>query len=161
MLRIINESEDATNMMNGFEELMLNNMELQNEPSVGCFWFDVNKKVLFGVNSTLASDVPYAPNSFFGSPTKTGRKLHYQIWSKETHRKKDHRFSGDYTKIPRGRVFEVEGRGFVICVGSWIENYPEAEELIIDEFDLPVENTEILIDEHWNVGHGWSNDFLQ
>ena len=73
-------------------------------------------------------------------------------------RGKDKRFSGDYKQKPRGRVFEFKDDGFKICVGDWIDKYPEAIKEIIDVFNLP-ENTEVIKDEHWNIGHGWSQEF--
>ena len=53
-----------------------------------------------------------------------------------------------------------------VAVGSWIEGKihnevvldPEfVRELIIDEFNLP-DDVEFKVDEHWNIGHGWSED---
>ncbi len=147
--------------VNAFMDVMASNDELQEEPSVGIFWYDKDKNDLFGIVSALAKDVPYYSNNMFDGKVKTGRALHKNIWNKESKRNKDPRFSGDYTQVPRGRVFEVENKGFVVMVGDWIEKYPEAKEEIITEFNLP-EDTEFKIDDHWNLGHGWSEEgFLE
>lgn len=65
----------------------------------------------------------------------------------------------DYTKYPRGRIFEIKNKGFVVCVGKWINDYPRVKRLVTDEFQLP-ENTEFIIDQHWDLGHGWSDKEL-
>lgn len=152
------DTDDAES--NAFRELMLSNDELKDEPSVGIFWYDVDRNELFGVTSTLAQDVPFQKSTLFDKPVKTCRKLHYQTWAKEFHRGRDKRYQGDYTQVPRGRVFEIEGQGFVVCVGSWINEYPSCKELVIDEFDLPKDNTTFKVDEHWDLGHGWSDKFI-
>lgn len=147
--------------VNAFMDVMASNDELQEEPSVGIFWYDKDKNDLFGVVSALAQDVPYYSNNMFDSKVRTCRALHKNIWNKENKRNKDPRFSGDYTQVPRGRVFEVENKGFVVMVGDWIEKYPEAKEEILAEFNLP-EDTEFKMDDHWNLGHGWSEEgFLE
>ena len=49
--------------------------------------------------------------------------------------------------------------GFKVMTGSWIDKYPEAKEEIIFTFDLPEQNTEFVKDSHWDIGHGWSQEF--
>lgn len=61
---------------------------------------------------------------------------------------------------PRGRVFEFKDEGFKICVGNWINDNPEAIDEIMFEFQLDKNKTKVLIDEHWDLGRGWSNDYL-
>ena len=56
-------------------------------------------------------------------------------------RKKDKRFKGDYTQVPRGRVFQFEDGTFVVFTGDWINNYPDVKSLILEEFDLPEDAT--------------------
>ena len=151
------DTDDAES--NAFRELMSMNDSLKDEPSVGIFWYDTENDELFGITSTLAQDVPFQKSTLFDSPVKTCRKLHYQTWSKEFHRGKDRRYQGDYTKVPRGRIFEVDGQGFVVCVGEWINDYPSCKQLVLDEFDLP-EDAVFKIDSHWDLGHGWSDKFI-
>ena len=40
-----------------------------------------------------------------------------------------------------------------------VSPYPQAKQLIIDEFQLPPDKTEFIIDSHWDVGHGWTQEF--
>lgn len=141
--------------INAFRQLMADNREYQDDPYVGIFWYDTNRQELFGIKSALAEDLPFKYCSLFPHKAKTCTPLHEKVWQKEFYRKKDPRFSGDYTKVPRGRIFEVEDQGFVVCVGQWIKDHPEAKEEILYEFNLP-EDTEFKIDEHWDLGHGWS-----
>lgn len=139
-------------------EIMMANMEIQEEANVGSFWYDPVNDELFGVHSVPVSSLQFYESKQFQANVKTGPKLHQTIWKKESMRGKDIRFKEDYTKAPRGRVFEFENIGFVVFTGDWINDYPNAKDLIISEFDLP-KNTEFRIDEHWNVGRGWSNEF--
>lgn len=161
MKNYIHQSEDWRTdtldpQINAFRELMAENMQYQDDPYVGIFWYDTRNDELFGVKSALAEDVPYKLTDLFKNRARTCTPLHEKVWEKEYYRGKDQRFRGDYTKVPRGRVFEVEGQGFVVCVGSWIHAYPEAKALILDEFNLPEDQTVFKIDIHWELGHGFS-----
>lgn len=144
---------------NAVIDTMIQSFDLQNEPMVGCFWYDPIKKELYGVSSTLAQDVPFYKSDYFDSRVRTGRQLHQSIWKKEFYRGKDKRFTGDYTLKPRGRVFEIENKGFVVFTGDWIDKYSEVKDLILFEFQLPTNKTEFKKDEHWDIGHGWSQEF--
>lgn len=137
-------------------DTMATNNQYQDDAYIGPFWYDPNKKELYGYVLTLANDVPY--HDFKGKKYRTGNALHKNIWKKETFRGKDKRFQGDYKLKPRGRVFEEENGGFKVFVGSWIDNYPEAKDEIIDIFQLPKDNTEFIKDTHWDIGHGWSEE---
>ncbi len=143
-------------MINAFRDVMAYNNEFQDDPEVGLFWYDIENDDLFGVYSILADDAIYYHSDYFHSNTRTCKPLHYSIWQKEYNKGKDDRFQQEYTSVPRGRVFEVENRGFVVCVGKWINDYPQAKNLILYEFQLP-DNTEFIIDSHWDLGHGWSD----
>lgn len=151
-----NSSED----INALKELMAENIKYQDDGEVGIFWYDPETDELFGVKSADVNDVPYYKSNLFnGKEVKTCRPLHYKVWEKEYYRGKDKRFRGDYTLVPRGRVFFVKDEGFIVVVGEWINNYPAAKTLIIDEFNLP-NDAEFRIDEHWNISHGWSDKFM-
>lgn len=145
---------------NAAMEVMANNFDNQTESYVGCFWWDTKNKELFGVDKSPAEDVKYYHSTAWNTDVKTGRKLHQTIWKKEFMRHKDSRFTGDYTRVPRGRVFQFKDRGFVVFTGSWIDECPEAKEEIMFEFELPNDNTTFVKDEHWDIGHGWSTDFI-
>lgn len=143
-------------MINAFREIMASNLEYEDDPYVGIFWYDPRKNELFGVREALAEDTEFKQTSLFPQRARTCRPLHEKIWKRGYYTKEDPRFVGDYTKVPRGRIFEVEGQGFVVCVGGWIVKYPQAKQKIIDRFSLP-SNTEFKIDIHWDLGHGWSD----
>jgi len=138
---------------------MAENMNAEITPKLGIFWYDPKKNELFGVNKTIADDIPFMPNG-----KRTYRELHKNYWQRQFFRAqaKGERtiFTGDYTQIPRGRIFEYKNDGFKVMVGSWINDYPDdVRQMILDEFDLP-ENTEFIIDSHWDLGHGWSEENL-
>lgn len=78
------------------------------------------------------------------------------LYGKRALKNKDSRFQAKYTDVPRGCVFEVEDQGFIVCVGKWINDYPEAKAEILYEFQLP-NDTEFVIDSHWDLGYGWSD----
>ena len=151
----IRESQETNAAM----DAMLDSFESQGSPCVGPFWYDPENDELFGQSLTLASDRPFFKSLQFGAEVRTGHALHKSIWKKKSMQGKDKRFSGDYTQVPRGRVFEFKGQGFKVFVGSWIDDYPSAKGQIIDEFDLPRDNTEFVKDSHWDLGHGWSEEF--
>lgn len=141
--------------MNTALELMENNLDSQNEPMLGTFWYDKHNDELFGIRSVYADEVPYYESSIFKNKVKTSKLLHKTIWTKEHFRGKDKRFNGDYTKTPRGRIFEVENEGFVVCVGSWIKDCPNVFDLVIEEFQLPKDQTKIMLEDHWELGNGF------
>lgn len=152
------DSEDDS--VNAIKELMHENISRQDDPEVGIFWYDPEDESLFGVKSADVNDVDfYKSNLFDGQEVKTCRPLHYKVWEKEFHRGKDKRFRGDYTLIPKGRIFYVKDEGFVVIVGDWIDDYPEAKDEILYEFNLP-KDTKFKKDVHWNRGHGWSDKFM-
>ena len=64
-------------------------------------------------------------------------------------------WQGDYTQVPRGRVFQYPSGDMVVVVGSWIDEYPALCQLIRIEFDLP-DDAVFMVGEHWELGHGWS-----
>lgn len=136
---------------------MAENLTNQNQAEVGLFWYDTNKCELFGVNSTPADALEFYHSSDFNTDVKTDGRLHKSIWQKEFHRGKDSRFLGDYTQVPRGRVFEFKDVGYVVYTGTWINKFPQAKAQILFEFNLP-EDTEFRTYSHWELGHGWSND---
>ena len=145
-------------MINAFRELMIENNQYQDDPYVGIFWYDVNEHDLFAVCSTMARDTQFSDVKIFDEKARTCRQLHYRVWEKNKRKTNGQIYKQDYTLVPRGRVFELESGKFIVCCGKWIEKHPEAKELIIDEFQLPEDNTEFKVDIHWEIGHGWSDD---
>lgn len=145
--------------MNAFREAMADNIDSQDDPKVGIFWYDTKADDLFGVTAIDLDTAPAYRSNLFDKPVQTCKQLHYKIWAKEYHKGRDKRFQGDYTQVPRGRIFYVEGEGFIVTVGSWIKEYPSCKELVMIEFDLPEDSTRFEIDEHWELGHGWSDKY--
>jgi len=129
------------------------------EPKVGIFWYNPAKKELYGVVSHKQSDYtkPNAKGGFI-----TCSEMHEDILKKEFRKQKYHGdgtgpFKGDYQWKPRGRVFyNPEEDHYYIGIGSWINEHPEAEALIIEEFDLPKEKTTLWIKPHWDLGQTWN-----
>lgn len=146
-------------MINAFREVMAENNKYADEPRVGIFWYDPESDDLFGVYSVIAETEPSYMSEMFGNRTRTCKPLHYAEWQRGVNKGRDPRFKNNYTSVPRGRVFEVEGRGFVVCVGHWFNQYPQVRELILMEFQLP-DDTEFVIDSHWDLGRGWSDKHL-
>lgn len=151
--------EQRTGKEKSLIEVMNYNKQYQNNALLGIFWYDDNKKELFGVKSSLSDGVKWYHSSTWNTNVRTEPRLHEQIWQKEYFRQKDKRFRGDYTRIPRGRIFEFENEGFKVLTGSWIDDYPNVRELILDEFELP-QDTEFMQDSHWDIGHGWSQEYI-
>lgn len=145
--------------INAFREIMTYNNQFVDDPYVGIFWYDPESEELFGVYSIPAADTKYFDSELFSGQVRTCRPLHYALWQKGVNRGKDARFQVPYTSVPRGRVFEIKNQGFAVCVGHWINDYPEAKQLILDEFQLP-DDTEFIIDNHWDLGRGWSDKHL-
>ena len=139
-----------------FREVMADNNQYVDDPYVGLFWYDSDNQELFGVYSVLAEDTNWYYSDTFHENVRTCRPLHYALWQKGVNKGRDSRYKADYTSVPRGRVFEVQNQGFVVCVGHWIEQYSEAKGVILTEFQLP-DDTEFRIDSHWDLGHGWSD----
>lgn len=148
-------------MINAFREIMSENIQYQDDPCVGIFWYDRNEKELFGIYSTLAEDTQFSDVSIFDQKARTCRQLHYNIWDKNKRKNKDSRFRADYTKVPRGRIFQLEDGTFVVCVGKWFNTNKECLDLVLDEFQLPIDKTEVKVDSHWDIGHGWSDKFFE
>ena len=44
---------------------------------------------------------------------------------------------------------------FEVAVGKWIEEYPQAYQLILEEFNLPPEKTKAMYAIHWDIGQSW------
>jgi len=136
-------------------DLMENNLDSQDQPLLGTFWYDKHNDELFGIRTVYADEIPFYESSLFTNKIKTSKLLHKTIWSKEHFRGKDKRFNGNYTLVPRGRIFEVENEGFVICVGSWIKDFPHVIDLVKDEFQLP-DDVKVMID---SLGNGFDEEF--
>lgn len=148
--KTIKSINERTNIESSAIDVMKNNMQYANEPEVVIFWYNVGLHELFDVYSTPASEATWYKFDQWGTIVRTDRRLHKDIWNKKKR-------SGDHTMIPRGRVFEFKDGGFKIMIGHWVNDHPEVIDLIMNEFNLP-DNTEVVIDSHWDIGHGWSDE---
>lgn len=140
------------------------------KPQVGIFWLDYIHNTLFGVQKDDAEK--YINDERVGSINK----LHRDYWKKQHLRaraKNDTKSmfypETNYVYIPRGRVFVRPDGSIYVAVGHWINGEINGQnvidptrvrEIIADEFNLP-DDFEIVIDEHWDIGHGWSGDILR
>lgn len=133
------------------------------KPKVGIFWYDMANGSLFGVEKMDAEQ------AVFVNGKATIGKLHKTYWQKQHHRAEA---KGDtssifyaehnYTMIPRGRIFLDEATDrFYVCVGHWLNDIDQEHfrEVLEDEFNLPPD-FDLVIDIHWDLGHGWSEELL-
>ena len=135
---------------------MSDNFDYQDEPKVGIFWYDEETNELFGVSKINAADLQFNSNGL-----KTISTLHKSWWQKQKNRAISKGndpgiFQKDYTQIPRGRIFQRKDGVFQLMCGSWMNS--QIEDLVKDEFDLNEVLYEKIIDEHWEIGHGWSGE---
>ena len=141
-------------------EVMARNRGAGEEPKVGIFWYNVTLKELFGVVTHKRTDY-LKPNA--GGGLITCSEMHEDVWKKEFRRQKYHNggigpFKGEYQMKARGHVFYSPANDqYIIAVGSWIANSPEALDLIIEEFDLPREHTVLQKANHWDIGQTWND----
>ena len=138
--------------------LMAANRGKDSEPKVGLFWYNRADNTLFGVVSHRLSDYTKA-NASNGRITCS--EMHEDVWKKEFRRQKYHNnghgpYIGAYQDKPRGRVFyNMNTDTFEVAVGKWIEEFPQAYQVILEEFDLPTDRTQPMYAIHWDIGMSW------
>ena len=141
-------------------DTMAKNRGAGDEPKVGIFWYNATRKELFGVVTHKRTDY-LKPNA--GGGLITCSEMHEDVWKKELRRQKYHGdgtgpYKGEYQMKPRGRVFyQPADDQYIIAVGSWIDQSPEAIDQIIDEFDLPRPKTIVKKAPHWDIGQTWAS----
>ena len=141
-------------------DTMARNRGAGDEPKVGIFWYNATRKELYGVVSHKRTDY-LRPNA--GGGLITCSEMHEDVWKKLLRRQKYHGdgtgpYKGEYQMKPRGRVFyQPADDQYIIAVGTWIDQSPEAIEQIIDEFDLPREKTIVKKASHWDIGQTWAS----
>ncbi|MBO4875407.1 MAG: hypothetical protein J5542_08885 [Bacteroidales bacterium] len=135
-------------------ETMAQNLETQNNPKVGIFWYSPVNKSLFGVIA-IDKDSYSKPNA--GGGLITCKELHEDVWKRNQQNDRSF-YVGDYRQTPRGSVFySPDEDKFYIMVGSWINDNPEAVDIIVDRYDLKDCKVEVKISVHWEIGMGWEN----
>ncbi len=143
---------------NSLMKLMSSNRGKDSEPKVGIFWYNRANKTLFGVVSHRLSDYTKA-NASDGRITCS--EMHEDVWKKAYYKQRFENngvgpFIGAYQDKPRGRIFyNIENDVFEVAVGKWLEEFPEAYDLILKEFDLPPEKTQPKYAVHWDIGMSW------
>ena len=137
---------------------MSDNLENQEDPKVGIFWYDESADELFGVTASYATELPFNDRG-----TKTVGILHKTWWKKQQEKAKAKKkltgiLMNDYTQVPRGRIFQRKDGVFELFCGSWINEH--IVKLVKDEFNLLNVPLEVKVDIHWEIGHGWSEEFF-
>ena len=139
-------------------DMMSANRGKDGEPKVGIFWYNRATNQLFGIVSHRVSDYTKA-NASDGRITCS--EMHEDVWKKEYRIQRYQHggqgpFIGAYQDKPRGRVFyHIEDGTYEVAVGKWIEEYPQAYGLILEEFNLPPEKTKAKYAIHWDIGQSW------
>ena len=130
------------------------------EPKVGIFWYNATLGELFGVVTHKRTDY-LKPNA--GGGLITCSEMHEDVWKKEFYKQKFHKngvgpFRGEYQFRPRGHVFYSPAEDqYIIAVGSWIDQHPDAIDLVLEEFDLPHDKTIVQKASHWDIGQTWND----
>ncbi|MBR4048824.1 MAG: hypothetical protein IKK07_10305, partial [Bacteroides sp.] len=138
--------------------LMAANRGKDAEPKVGLFWYNRANNTLFGVVSHRLSDYTKA-NASDGRITCS--EMHEDVWKKEFRKQKYQNngkgpYIGAYQDRPRGRVFyNINTDTFEVAVGKWLEEYPQAYQLVLEEFNLPPNKTRPMYAVHWDIGMSW------
>ena len=124
-------------------EAPVREFKIEENPSVGIFWYDFASHSLFGVQKQEVTPSQIETAACDGLPFIIYPETNEEVWQQ------DKKFPGDYARTPRGRVSWVVNR-FVVLVGSWARHIEdELTTLLQAEFSLPA--LELVMDEHWNV----------
>ena len=157
----IEVSEFGKEELDDAMRLMQSNRGKGDEPMVGIFWYSPGRNELFGVRSHRITDYKHANSrSEFGSISCS--EMHEDVWKKEYHRQRYKNdgigpYLGAYEMTPRGRIFyNPETDVYTIAVGAWIEQYPQAVPVIVDEFNLSGTTYVVKTAHHWDIGQKWN-----
>lgn len=149
---------------NSIIDIMRQYKDAEDKPQIGIFWYSPEKDQLVDVYVQDFDSVELHPNG-----KRISTKIHQKVWEKNYYKaraKQDKEklayYEQDYAWIPRGRVnFNEKENRFEVMTGDWFDQYPNLANDIIMEFQLPAENTVFLKGEHWQLGHGWSEDLYR
>lgn len=149
---------------NSIIDTMRHYKDADDKPQIGIFWYSPENDELIDV---------YLQDFDSVSPNHNGRristKIHQKVWEKNYYRarakgdaKKMAYYEQDYVWRPRGRVnFNEKNDLFEVMIGDWFDSYPSLKRDIIEMFQLPAAKTVFLKGEHWQLGHGWSEDLYK
>ena len=143
-------------MANNYINMMMTMMPSADEPNVGIFWFyhgqiqDINK---IAVSQSYESK----------TGLKTMYALHKDYWSKM--KRRGGIYKKEYWDVPRGRVFyNMNDDTYEVMTGSWINSAKEGKDVILDDisyyFNIPKDKIIHKVEEHWEIGHGFSEEYL-
>lgn len=141
-------------------DVMQANMDTQDNPKVGIFWYQPYGNQLFGVVAVDKNSI-VKPN--VGGGLISCYELHKDVWKKEFRKQKYHNngegpFKGDYKDKPRGCImYNPATDTYQIMVGSWINDHLEAIDVICRQFNLINQKVEVVRSIHWDIGMGWEN----
>ena len=69
----------------------------------------------------------------------------YQCEKNNRKKRKDKRFDQNFKDVPKGIIYEKENEGFLVYLGSWIDDYPHVKDWVMLEFNLPKDNTKFIV----------------
>jgi hypothetical protein len=121
-------------------------------PKVGIFWiYDKNdRKYIVSFQDDVREVIEVAG-------FKDSEYNHYKNWREAN---KVIKSSGDYTETPRGRVlFNVKRGKFIVYVSDKMSKDKTSLSLIMRDFSLPMANTVISADEHYNLEANFDDDY--
>ena len=146
--------------LQGMMDSMDANLDSQDEPKVGIFWYSPRINDVFGVVAVDAKERAKIENR----AEVSCKELHKYVWKKNYNYYKNHGgnilYQGDYKYTPRGRVFYYpETDEYVIAVGDWIDDHHDAIRKIKEAFDLtdPSLNVKVQKGIHWQIGMGYGD----
>lgn len=137
------------------EEMRVFDADTSAVPQLGIFWFDEDSESLFEVH-TKDFDPRRVVNGHLAYD-----KTHRFWWDKARFSPRNRNnpvYNQDFKDVPRGRV-TFDDDHFIVHIGSWYEPYKDIlRALLVEEFDIP-SDFEFVVDEHWELGHGFEGSF--
>ena len=121
-------------------EAPVREFKIEENPSVGIFWYDFASHSLFGVRKQEVTPSQIETAACDGLPFIIYSETNEDVWQQE-------KFPGDYARTPRGRVSWVINK-FIVLVGEWARPVEAELSLLVEnEFALPC--FEFVFDRHF------------
>ena len=121
-------------------EAPVREFKIEENPSVGIFWYDFASHSLFGVRKQEVTPSQIETAACDGLPFIIYPETNEEVWQQE-------KFPGDYARTPRGRVSWVINK-FIVLVGEWARPVEAELSLLVEkEFALPC--FEFVFDRHF------------
>ena len=149
-LELLDESDSDDSIHNAFMECMIANSEFANHPNLGFFCYDIDTDDIFCIQSKLARECKFKYSDEFKGNVRTFNLSFYGYWQYQCEKnnckkRKDKRLAQNFKDVPKGIIYEKENEGFLVCVGSWINEFPHVKDWVIMEFNLPKDKTEFIV----------------